>query len=94
MDARRRYSNPDITDINFLYGFCDGNTRAAAREYHRRYPNRRTRNYRVFMSVHRRIPEYDISALPSSRDLVLKHFPSKNLFLQRFIENLQRVLNE
>ncbi|EZA50773.1 hypothetical protein X777_10823 [Ooceraea biroi] len=28
-------------DIHFVYGFCDGNARAAVREYQRRFPNRR-----------------------------------------------------
>ncbi|EZA58454.1 hypothetical protein X777_00514 [Ooceraea biroi] len=35
------FSNEEYTDIHFVYGFCDGNARAAVREYQRRFPNRR-----------------------------------------------------
>lgn len=39
--------------MHYLYGFCDGNARAAAREYRQRYSNRnRFPDYRVFMRVH------------------------------------------
>ncbi|GBP59882.1 hypothetical protein EVAR_44558_1 [Eumeta japonica] len=38
MDARLRYRNSDIADNHFVYGFYNGNARAGAREYHRRYP--------------------------------------------------------
>ncbi|EZA47505.1 hypothetical protein X777_15498 [Ooceraea biroi] len=35
------FSNEEYTDIHFVYGFCDGNARAAVREYQCRFPNRR-----------------------------------------------------
>ncbi|EZA49714.1 hypothetical protein X777_12077 [Ooceraea biroi] len=35
------FSNEECTDVHFVYGFCEGNARAAVREYRRRFPNRR-----------------------------------------------------
>ncbi|EZA52544.1 hypothetical protein X777_08023 [Ooceraea biroi] len=35
------FSNEEYTDIHFVYGFCEGNARAAVREYQCRFPNRR-----------------------------------------------------
>lgn len=51
--ARRAYTQREYAEMHYLYGFCDGNARAAAREYRQRYPNRdRFPDYRVFMRVH------------------------------------------
>jgi hypothetical protein len=35
------YTNAEYADIHFVYGFCDGNAAAAAREYQLSYPDRR-----------------------------------------------------
>jgi hypothetical protein len=53
------YTNVEYADIHFLYGFCDGNAAAAAREYQLRCPDRRHRERRVFEAVHRRLRETD-----------------------------------
>lgn len=45
------FTNVEYADIMFVYGFCNGNSRAAAREYHRRFPNRRTPAHVTFASV-------------------------------------------
>lgn len=49
------FSNEEYADIHFIYGFCNGNARAAVTEYHRRFPNRRVPDRRVFSNVHRSI---------------------------------------
>ncbi|GBP27965.1 hypothetical protein EVAR_83595_1 [Eumeta japonica] len=59
MYTRSRYSNSDTDDVHFVYGFSNGDARAAAREYHRRTPN-----CRVLINSHRRICEYGIPTLP------------------------------
>ncbi|EZA56753.1 hypothetical protein X777_02360 [Ooceraea biroi] len=46
------FSNEEYTDIHFVYGFCDGNARAAVREYQRRFPNRRVPDSSVFSNTH------------------------------------------
>jgi hypothetical protein len=49
------YTNAEYADIHFIYGFCDGNAAAAAREYQLRYPDRRHPQRRVFEAVKRRL---------------------------------------
>lgn len=51
------YSNEELADIHYMYGFCDGNARAAAREYALRFPNRRPPNRETFSNTHRRFRE-------------------------------------
>lgn len=51
------FSPEEYADIHFLYGFCDGNSRQAAEEYRRRYPNRRQPHRNVFQTVHRNMRE-------------------------------------
>ena len=41
----------------FTYGFCNGNARAAAVEYRRRYPDRRHPDFRVFYRVYQHLRE-------------------------------------
>lgn len=53
-----------IADMHFVYGFCNGNARAAAVEYRRRYPNRVALGYRSFIAIHRQIAEL---GLPTRR---------------------------
>lgn len=51
--ARVEYSQREYAEMHYLYGFCDGNARAAARAYRERYPNRDCfPDYRVFIRVH------------------------------------------
>ena len=33
------FSHMEYCDMHFLYGFCDGNARAAVDEYRRRFPD-------------------------------------------------------
>lgn len=46
-----KFSNQEYADIVFVYGFANGNSRAAKREYERRFPNRRTPSHETFASV-------------------------------------------
>ena len=38
--------------MHFVYGFCDGNARAAVEEYQRRFPDRRIPSRSVFTRIH------------------------------------------
>ena len=38
--------------MHFVYGFCNGNSRAAVEEYRRRFPDRRIPSRRVFTRIH------------------------------------------
>ena len=51
------FSNRELADIHFIYGFCNGNSTAAVEEYHRRYPQRRVPSCRTFATVHRNLVE-------------------------------------
>lgn len=55
------FTAQEVADIVYVYGFCNGNGLAAVREYHRRFPNRRTPNHQVFASTFRRLSELGIS---------------------------------
>lgn len=52
------FSNAELADIHYVYGYCDGNAREAQREYQRRFPNRRLPDRRVFSRSHQRLSEY------------------------------------
>ena len=49
--------------MHFVYGFCDGNARAAVDEYHRRFPDRRILSRGIFSRIHRTLRE--TGSLPS-----------------------------
>jgi len=49
-------------DMHFVYGFCDGNTRAAF-EYQRRFRDRRIPTRSVFTRIHQTLR--DTSSFPS-----------------------------
>ena len=46
------FSHVEYCDMNFVYGFCDGNARAAVQEYQRRFPDRRIPSRSVFTRLH------------------------------------------
>jgi len=45
------FSHVEYGDMHFVYGFCDGNARAAVEEYHRRFPDRRIPSRNVFTRI-------------------------------------------
>jgi len=49
--------------MHFVYGFCDGNARAAVQEYQRLFPDRRIRSRIVFTRIHQTLR--DIGSLTS-----------------------------
>lgn len=51
------YTNEELADIHYMYGFCDGNATAAALQYALRFPNRRPPNRKTFSTTHRRFRE-------------------------------------
>ena len=46
------FSHVEYCDMHFVYGFCDGNARAAVDEYQRRFPDRRILSRGVFSRIH------------------------------------------
>jgi len=57
------FSHVEYCDMHFVYGFCDGNARAAVDEYQRRFPDRRIPYRGVFSPIHQRMLE--TGCLPS-----------------------------
>ena len=51
------FSNIEYRDMLLIYGFANGNARAAVREYGIRFPNRRQPNRKTFVQVFRRLGE-------------------------------------
>ena len=49
--------------MHFVYGFCNGNARAAVEEYQSRFPDRRIPSRGVFTCIHQTMRE--TSCLPS-----------------------------
>ena len=53
----------EYCDMHFVYGFCDGNARAAVEEYQRCFPDRRIPSRSVFTRIHQTLR--DTGSLPS-----------------------------
>lgn len=53
-----KFSNSEYRDIHFIYGFCDGNSSKAVKEYKKRYSARRCPHAKVFEGIHRNLGEY------------------------------------
>lgn len=51
------FTNSEMADMHFIYGFANGNAREARRLYMERYPNRMIPDQRVFSDIHRRLVE-------------------------------------
>ena len=46
------FSHVEYCDMHFVYGFCNGNARAAVEEYQRRFPDQRIPSRGVFTHIH------------------------------------------
>jgi len=46
------FSYVEYCDMHFVYGFCNGNARAAVEEYQRHFPDRRIPSRGVFTRIH------------------------------------------
>jgi len=51
------FSHVEYSDMHFVYGFCDGNARAAVDEYQGRFPDRRIPSRGVFSRIHQTMRE-------------------------------------
>ena len=51
------FSHVYYCDMHFVYGFCDGNARAAVDEYQRRFPDRRIPSRGAFSCIHQTLRE-------------------------------------
>jgi len=51
------FSHMEYCDMHFVYGFCDGNARAAVDEYQRRFPDRRIPSRGIFSRIHQTLRE-------------------------------------
>lgn len=78
-----RFTDREMTDMHFVYGFCNGSALAAVREYRRRFPNRRVPGRRLFASIHRNLSNHgNFKRLQGAgrprgnhdMDMVLNHF--------------------
>ena len=72
------FSHMEYCDMHFVYGFCDGNARAAVDEYQRRFPGRRIPSRGVFSRIHQTMRETGClpsDAVQSEREVV----PSINI---------------
>src|SRR5215469_14775470 len=59
----RWFREVHVCDMHFVYGFCNGNARAAVEEYQRRFPDRRIPSRGVFTRIHQTLRE--TGCLPS-----------------------------
>ena len=57
------FSHVEYCDMHFVYGFCDGNARAAVEEYQRRFPDWRIPSQNVFTWIHQTLR--DTGSFPS-----------------------------
>ena len=57
------FSNVEYCDMHFVYGFSDGNVRAAVEEYQRHFPDRRIPFRSVFTRIHQTLS--DAGSLPT-----------------------------
>jgi len=72
--------------MHFVYGFCDGNARAAVQECQRRFPDRRILSRSVFTRIHQTL--HDTGSLPSvslhSEREVVRTINTRDNILQMF----------
>src|SRR5215469_896610 len=67
------FSHVEYCNMHFVYGFCDGNARAAVDEYQRRFPDRRIPSRGVFSRIHQTMCEtvgLSSVAVQSEREVV------------------------
>jgi len=66
------FSHVEYCDMHFVYGFCDGNARAALDEYQRHFPNQRIPSRGVFSHIHQTVHETRLLsvAVQSEREVV------------------------
>jgi hypothetical protein len=78
------FSHVEYCDMHFVYGFCNGNARAAVEEYQRRFPDRRIPSTCVFTRIHRTLR--DTGCLPRVAVHVVGTVNTERTFLRWFRE--------
>ena len=77
------FSHVEYCDMHFfVYGFCNGNARAAVEEYQRRFPDRRIPSRGVFTRIHKTMSETGCLpsvAVQSEREVVRKINTRENI---------------
>jgi Transposase. len=81
-----KFTNQEYADIHFVYGFANGNSAEAAREYRRRFPNRRQPHPHVFINIHQRFANDGLNLVHRDRNII-------NVNIGRNRRN-QRILHE
>lgn len=76
------FTNAEYADIHFIYGFWNGNSEEASREYARRFPNRRRQ---VFVNTQRCFREYGLQKNP--RNVIERDERNREEILNAFNEN-------
>jgi len=51
------YLNIELADMHFIYGLCNGNTRASQKEYKNRFPGRRIPTPAMFSIINQALRE-------------------------------------
>ena len=78
------FSHVEYCDMHFVYGFGEGNARAAVQEYQRRFPDRRIPSRSVFTRINQTLR--DTGSLPSvslqSEREVVRTFNTRENILQ------------
>ena len=76
------FSHVKYCDMRFVYGFCDGNTRAAVEEYQRRFPDPRILSRSVFTRIHQTLRDtgsFPSVSVQSEREVVRKINTRENI---------------
>ncbi|KAK5649221.1 hypothetical protein RI129_000250 [Pyrocoelia pectoralis] len=81
------FTTREYADIHYIYGFCDGNSVAAAREYGLRFPNRRLPDRRVFQRVHNYLCEHGTFPKPSTERPIQQVLDNEDNLLRQFDNN-------
>ena len=82
------FSNVEYCDMHFVYGFCNGNVRAAVEEYQRRFPDRRIPSQSVFTRIHQTLCHW-IKAHPELLSIIL--LSDEASFTRDGVSNLRNV---
>lgn len=80
-----RFTNQEYADMHYVYGFCDGNSVAATREYRLRFPNRRQPQHNVFANVHHQFVTEGLRSTPRNpKDRIANDVIRNNHILREF----------
>lgn len=84
------FTNQEYADIHFIYGFANGNSAEAAREYQRRFPNRRRPHPYVFVNVHQRFANNGLRFVHRDRNINNVNVIARDRRNQRILDEFNR----